>query len=67
MTAPAVFDVRCPDCQALLRVDAATGAVLSHEKGRTPPPVKDLDEAKEIVKKDPTRRESLFQDRKSVV
>jgi hypothetical protein len=28
--------VRCPDCQAELVVDAATGTVLSHRKPKTP-------------------------------
>ncbi len=54
------FDVVCPCCQAVLKVDAADQAVISH----TPPPrVKtfaDLDAAAKAMKEQDSRKESIF-------
>ena len=54
------FEVVCPCCQAVLKVDTANQAVISH----TPPPrVKtfaDLDAAAKAMHEQDSRRESLF-------
>jgi hypothetical protein len=54
------FEVPCPCCKAVLKVDAATGAVISHVP---PPRVKtfaDLDEAARAMKEQDSRKESIF-------
>jgi hypothetical protein len=54
------FEVPCPCCAAVLKVDAATGAVISH----TPPPrqkmFNDFEDAARAMKEQETRKESLF-------
>jgi hypothetical protein len=55
-----VFEVACPDCGAMLKVDAATRAVIAH----TPAPRKrmfeDFDEATRALREAEGRKESLF-------
>jgi len=56
----ASFDVACPCCGAVLKVDAATHGVIAH----TPPPrvktFNDFDEAARAMKDQEVRKESLF-------
>jgi hypothetical protein len=55
-----VFEVICPDCGAMLRIDAATGLVVSH----TPAPRKrmfeDLETAAKAMRDQEERKESIF-------
>ena len=55
-----MFEVTCPCCAAVLKVDAATEAVIAH----TPPPTKrtfnDMEEAAKAMHQQDDRRESLF-------
>lgn len=55
-----MFEVTCPCCAAVLKVDAATEAVIAH----TPPPTKkmfnDMEEAAKSMREQDGRRESLF-------
>jgi len=55
-----IFEVACPDCGAMLRVDAATGLVVSH----TPAPRKrmfeDLETAAQAMRERDDRKESIF-------
>jgi len=55
-----IFEVACPDCGAMLRIDAATGLVVSH----TPAPRKrmfeDLETAAQAMREQDVRKESLF-------
>ncbi len=60
MSSQSLLVVRCPCCDAVLKVDPATGAVLSHEAVRTLGPKTDMGEALENMKKDKGRREDLF-------
>lgn len=57
---PSNFDVACPCCGAVLKVDASTHAVIAH----TPPPrvktFNDFDEAARAMKDQEVRKESLF-------
>ncbi|WP_420236724.1 hypothetical protein ACOBR2_13945 [Telmatobacter bradus] len=54
------FEVACPDCGAVLRIDAATGQVVSH----TPTPRKrtfeDLETAAQAMHEQNERKESIF-------
>ena len=55
-----VFEIACPDCSAMLRIDAETGALISH----TPAPRKrmfeDLTAAAQAMRDQDERKESLF-------
>ena len=54
------FEVACPDCGSMLKIDAATGLVLSH----TPAPRKrmfeDLETAAQAMRAQEERKESIF-------
>ncbi len=54
------FEVSCPDCGAILKVDAASGLVVSH----TPAPRKrmfeDLEMAAKAMREHDERKESIF-------
>ena len=54
------FEVACPDCGAMLKIDAATGLVISH----TPAPRKrmfeDLETAAKAMRDHEERKESIF-------
>ncbi len=54
------FEVACPDCGAMLRIDGATGLVVSH----TPAPHKrtfeDLETAAKAMREHDERKESIF-------
>jgi len=55
-----VFEVVCPDCGAMLKVDPATRAIVAH----TPAPRKrmfeDFDQAGRAMREADERKESLF-------
>ena len=55
-----IFEVACPDCGAMLQIDAATGLVVSH----TPAPRKrmfeDLETAAQAMRDQDDRKESIF-------
>jgi hypothetical protein len=55
-----IFEIACPDCGAMLKVDAATGLVVSH----TPAPRKrmfeDLETAAKAMREHDERKESIF-------
>jgi hypothetical protein len=54
------FEVACPDCGAMIKIDAATGLVVSH----TPAPRKrmfeDLETAAKAMREQEERKESIF-------
>jgi hypothetical protein len=54
------YEVACPDCGALLKIDAATHAVISH----TPAPRKrtfdDFESAARAMREQDERKESIF-------
>lgn len=56
-----VIEVACPCCQASLRVDRETGAVLSHKLPEKPPAIEDLGVAAKALKGEAARREEMFQ------
>ena len=55
-----IFEIACPDCGAMLKIDAATGLVVSH----TPAPRKrmfeDLETAAQAMREHDERKESIF-------
>jgi hypothetical protein len=55
-----IFEVACPDCGEMLKIDAATGLVVSH----TPAPRKrmfeDLETAAQAMRDHDERKESIF-------
>ena len=55
-----IFEIACPDCGAMLKVDAATGLLVSH----TPAPRKrmfeDLETAAQAMRAQDERKESIF-------
>jgi hypothetical protein len=55
-----IFEIACPDCAALIKVDAASGVVVSH----TPAPRKrmfeDLETAAKAMREQGERTESIF-------
>lgn len=57
---PAI-DVVCPCCDATLRVDPATGAVLSHKEKEQPKTFEDFQSAVKSFQGEADRREAAFQ------
>lgn len=57
----ALFDVKCPCCDSMLRVDPELRAVISHEEPVKPPVIEDLHAAVAKLKAEPGRREEAFQ------
>jgi hypothetical protein len=55
-----IFEIACPDCGAMLKIDAASGLVVSH----TPAPQKrmfeDLETAAQAMRERDERKESIF-------
>ena len=54
------FDVTCPCCTAVLKVDGETGGVISHVAPVKPKTYNDLDEAATAMKERDSRRDSIF-------
>ncbi|HUV70327.1 MAG TPA: hypothetical protein VMW15_11740 [Terracidiphilus sp.] len=55
-----VFEVACPDCGAMLRIDAATGLVLSHTSAPRKRMFEDLETAAKAMRDQDERKESIF-------
>jgi hypothetical protein len=54
------FDLTCPCCGAVLKVDPDTRAVISHVAPVKPKTFNDLDEAARAMKEQDSRRDSIF-------
>ncbi|RPI20088.1 MAG: hypothetical protein EHM65_00350 [Acidobacteriales bacterium] len=59
--ATALFEVQCPCCQASLKIDPETRAVISHQAVEKPRTVEDMDTALNLLKGEAARREEAFQ------
>lgn len=57
---PPTFDITCPCCSAVLKVDAATKAVIAHTAAVKPKVFNDIEEAARAMKEQDNRRESIF-------
>ncbi len=53
-----ILEIRCPECQATLTVDADTGEVTGHKKQK---PMVDLTQAVQALKQGGQRRKELFE------
>ncbi len=54
------FEVACPDCGAMIRVDAATGLVVSHTSVPRKRMFEDLATAAQHMREQDDRKESIF-------
>jgi len=55
-----IFEVACPDCGALMRIDAATGVVVSHTAAPRKRTFEDLETAAQAMRAQDERKESIF-------
>jgi len=55
-----LFEVECPCCQAILKIDAETRAVIAHKVPEKPPVVEDLAAAVARLKGEAGRRDEVF-------
>lgn len=55
-----VFEIACPDCSAMLRIDAETGALISHTPAPRKRTFEDLATAAQALKEQDERTESIF-------
>jgi hypothetical protein len=62
------LQVRCPDCEADLVVDAETGEVISHRPAKRPPAGgKDFDSLLDGLSEDRARAEAIFEREKEAM
>src|SRR5260370_30383063 len=54
------FEVSCPCCSAMLKVDVDSRAVISHIPPERPKTFNDFEEAARAMKEQDSRRDSLF-------
>ena len=54
------FEVACPDCGAMLKIDAATGVVISHTSAPRKRTFEDLETAAKALREQDERKESIF-------
>ena len=61
MAEPRNLTIRCPECEAHLVIDSATGEVLAHRKARQPPAGgKDFDALLEYLDREKVEAEEVF-------
>jgi len=56
-----MFEVECPCCQAILKIDPETRAVIAHTIPQKPRAIEDLAAEVDKLKGEGARREQLFQ------
>jgi hypothetical protein len=55
-----LFEVECPCCQAVLKIDPETKAVIAHAVPEKPPAIEDLAAAVAKLKGEAGRRDEVF-------
>src|ERR1035441_8020346 len=60
MAKPLQFEVPCPCCGALLKIDSDTKAVIAHTPKAVPKTFEDLESAARAIKYQYSRKESIF-------
>jgi hypothetical protein len=60
MAKKSYFEVTCPCCGAVMKVDSGKGMVISHLAPVKPKMFNDLDEAARALKEQDSRRDSIF-------
>jgi hypothetical protein len=56
-----LIEVQCPCCEAMLRIDPVTRAVITHQVKEKPAPVEDLSAAVRRIQEEEARRGDKFQ------
>jgi ribulose kinase len=54
------FEITCPCCNAVLKIDPATKAVIAHTAAVKPKTFNDMEEAARAMKEQDNRRDSIF-------
>ena len=57
---PPAFDITCPCCSAVLKVDPEAKAVIAHTAAVKPKMFNDFEEAARAMKEQDSRKESIF-------
>ena len=57
---PPSFEVTCPCCSAVLKVDTAMRAVISHTAAVKPKTFNDMEAAAKAMREQDSRRDSIF-------
>jgi uncharacterized Zn finger protein (UPF0148 family) len=55
-----ILEVACPDCGAMLKIDASTGAVITHTPAPRKRTFEDLEMAAQAMREQEERKESIF-------
>lgn len=55
-----IFEIACPDCGAMIKVDAVTGVVVSHTPAPRKRTFEDLETAAKAMREHDERKESIF-------
>jgi hypothetical protein len=55
-----ILEVACPDCGAMLKIDASTGLVVSHTPAPRKRTFEDLETAAQALREQDERKESIF-------
>jgi ribulose kinase len=58
---PPSFEVTCPCCNAVLKIDTETRAVIAHTAAVKPKTFSDMEAAAKAMREQDSRRESIFQ------
>jgi len=58
---PPNFEVTCPCCNAVLKIDTATRGVIAHTAAVKPKMFNDMEAAAKAMREQDSRRESIFQ------
>lgn len=58
---PQNFEVTCPCCNAVLKIDTATRAVIAHTAAVKPKTFSDMEAAAKAMREQDSRRDSIFQ------
>ena len=56
----ALFEITCPCCNAVLKVDPESKAVIAHTAAVKPKMFNDIEEAARAMKEQDSRRDSIF-------
>jgi hypothetical protein len=55
------FEVTCPCCGAVMKIDVATRSIIAHTAPVKPKTFNDMEEAARAMKEQDSRRDSIFQ------
>ena len=58
---PSNFEVTCPCCSAVLKIDTETRSVISHVAAVKPKTFSDMEAAAKAMREQDSRRDSIFQ------